>query len=153
MGTRRLQSLALLFCIALPGSMAHARPPAKSTAARNVNSTGAAQSKNTRKAAKQHWRRRGQQAMNADRVRKIQAALVRENYLRGRVTGVWDQRSKDAMARFQADNRWQSKVVPDSRALIKLGLGPNYAGLLNPETAVISFISGPLAPPRDPSSH
>ena len=36
------------------------------------------------------------------------------------------------------DNGWQTKVVPDSRALIKLGLGPNYsAELLNapPKTA------------------
>jgi hypothetical protein len=34
--------------------------------------------------------------------------------------------------KYQADNGWQSKVVPDSRALIKLGLGPNYSSeLLN----------------------
>jgi hypothetical protein len=29
------------------------------------------------------------------------------------------------MAKLQADNGWQTKLVPDSRALIKLGLGPN----------------------------
>jgi hypothetical protein len=29
------------------------------------------------------------------------------------------------MSRLQADNGWQTKLVPDSRALIKLGLGPN----------------------------
>ena len=50
----------------------------------------------------------------------------------GTASGVWDAKSQAAMVRFQADNGWQSKVVPDSRALIKLGLGPNYsAELLN----------------------
>ncbi len=78
--------------------------------------------------------------MDSQRVRQIQTALIQEDYLEGPANGVWDQRSKNAMARFQADNRWQSKIVPDSRALIKLGLGPNHAGLINPETAAISFI-------------
>ena len=31
------------------------------------------------------------------------------------------------MTKYQADNGWQTKVIPDSRALIKLGLGPNYS--------------------------
>ena len=29
------------------------------------------------------------------------------------------------MQKLQADNGWQTKMIPDSRALIKLGLGPN----------------------------
>ncbi len=41
------------------------------------------------------------------------------------------------MLRYQADNGWQTKITPDSRALIKLGLGPDHKGLLNPETANI----------------
>jgi hypothetical protein len=36
------------------------------------------------------------------------------------------------MMRFQNDNNWQTKVMPDSRALIKLGLGPKRADLINP---------------------
>jgi len=40
------------------------------------------------------------------------------------------------MERYQADNGWQTKVVPDSRALIKLGLGPDPEHLLNPESAM-----------------
>jgi hypothetical protein len=31
------------------------------------------------------------------------------------------------MVKYQNDNGWQSKVTPDSRALIKLGLGPDYS--------------------------
>lgn len=65
--------------------------------------------------------------MQPDRVRAIQEALIREKYLTGEATGNWDARTQDAMTRFQTDNGWQSKVTPDSRALIKLGLGPNYS--------------------------
>jgi hypothetical protein len=31
------------------------------------------------------------------------------------------------MQKFQADNGWQTKLMPDSRAIIKLGLGPSQA--------------------------
>ena len=65
--------------------------------------------------------------MKPDRVRAIQEALIREKYLTGEATGNWDDRTQDAMTRYQNDNGWQSKVTPDSRALIKLGLGPNYS--------------------------
>jgi hypothetical protein len=37
------------------------------------------------------------------------------------------------MRRYQADQGWQSKVIPDSRALIKLGLGPSHENDLNPD--------------------
>jgi peptidoglycan hydrolase-like protein with peptidoglycan-binding domain len=85
---------------------------------------------------------KGQQAMNPERVREIQAALIREHYMDGEPNGVWDARSKTAMQKFQAAQGWQSKVVPDSRALIKLGLGPDHAGLLNPETAAVQAVPG-----------
>ena len=41
------------------------------------------------------------------------------------VTGHWDSASEAAMQKMQGDNGWQTKLTPDSRALIKLGLGPN----------------------------
>ena len=80
--------------------------------------------------------------MHASRVREIQAALIRAKYLDGQPDGVWGQRSKEAMQRYQQDNGWQTKIVPDSRALIKLGLGPDHANLINPDTAAISSIPG-----------
>ncbi|HVH85265.1 MAG TPA: peptidoglycan-binding domain-containing protein [Terriglobales bacterium] len=79
------------------------------------------------------WKRHGQQQIAGDRVREIQEALIREHYLNGQPTGVWDSRTAAAMRRFQADQGWQSKVVPDSRALIKLGLGPSHENDLNPD--------------------
>lgn len=81
-----------------------------------------------RRSRKGAWKRKGQQAIQPERAREIQEALIREKYLTGEPTGVWDARSQAAMVRYQADNGWQSKVTPDSRALIKLGLGPDYSG-------------------------
>jgi len=82
-------------------------------------------------------RSHGQHSIDEERTVAIQSALIREHYLSGEPTGVWDQSSKDAMVRYQAANGWQTKITPDSRALIKLGLGPDHKGLLNPETANI----------------
>ena len=81
---------------------------------------------------------RGQHSIGEDRTREIQSALIREHYLTGDPSGVWDANSKEAMVRYQQANGWQTKVTPDSRALIKLGLGPDHKDLLNPDTAVIA---------------
>jgi len=79
------------------------------------------------------WKHHGQQQITSDRAREIQEALIREHYLDGQPNGVWDDRTTAAMRRFQADQGWQSKVVPDSRAIIKLGLGPSHENDLNPD--------------------
>lgn len=83
---------------------------------------------------KASWKKRGQQAIKPERAMEIQQALIREKYLSGEPSGVWDARTQAALVKYQADHGWQTKVVPDSRALIKLGLGPNYSAesLLNP---------------------
>jgi hypothetical protein len=67
----------------------------------------------------------GQRTIDPDRAREIQTALIRENYMSGSPSGQWDSESQAAMLKFQADHGWQTKLTPDSRALIKLGLGPN----------------------------
>jgi hypothetical protein len=107
--------------------------------------------KNKKRSRKSSWKRRGQQGIQPDRVREIQDALIRENYLSGEPDGAWDQRTKDAMTRYQADNGWQTKVTPDARALIKLGLGPDRSNLINPETAAGSIPGGGSLPPSSPS--
>ncbi|MBV8891371.1 MAG: peptidoglycan-binding protein [Acidobacteria bacterium] len=99
---------------------------------------------------KASWRR-GQQKMDSERARQVQEALIREHYLAGDATGVWDQRSADAMVRYQAANGWQTKIVPDSRALIKLGLGPRQDHLLNPESAMTSPLEPTSTGPRGSS--
>lgn len=91
----------------------------------------------------------GQQSIDQDRTIEIQQALIREHYLDGEATGQWDQATRDALTRFQSDNHWQTKILPDSRALIKLGLGPSQQNLLNPESAAIAI---PYQPGREKSS-
>jgi hypothetical protein len=90
---------------------------------------------------------RGQLKIDSERAQAIQEALIREHYLKGEATGTWNQASEEAMRRYQADHGWQSKTVPDSRALIKLGLGPSKDHLLNPESAMTTVPDAPRAEP------
>ena len=50
------------------------------------------------------------------------------------------------MQKYQADQGWQTKLMPDSRALKKLGLGPDYSNAINAKTARDSPIRLPSAP-------
>ncbi len=70
----------------------------------------------------------GQRGIDPDRTRAIQTALISKNYLTGEPSGEWNAETEAAMQKFQSDNGWQTKLMPDSRALIMLGLGPNGTG-------------------------
>jgi len=94
-------------------------------------STSSRRGKKSKKTAK-----RGQQKIDSERTEQIQEALIKQHYLSGEPTGKWDPATEDALRKFQTDNGWQNKTVPDSRALIKLGLGPSHDHLLNPESAM-----------------
>lgn len=138
--------LCMLLLAATPGlaaskSKASHKPASKSKKVSAKSKSGKhAKSRRTRRGA---WKRHGQQGIQEERAREIQAALIREQYLEGEPTGKWDERTQAAMQKFQADNGWQSKVTPDARALIKLGLGPDHSGLLNPETAAVPAVAVP----------
>lgn len=111
----------------------------KNSATRTPNSQ-TTKSRTTRKRKRSRtasWRR-GQQKVDPQRVHEIQEALIREHYLKGTPSGRWDDATQSAMQRYQAANGWQTKTVPDARALIKLGLGPSHDHLLNPESAMTS---------------
>ncbi len=119
---------------------------------KTVSKTATHSSKGKRSKKSASWRR-GQQKIDPQRAREIQEALVREHYLSGGASGQWDDASQKAMEKFQADNGWQSKMVPDSRALIKLGLGPDHQHLLNPESAMTTApVASPVHPKDDASS-
>jgi hypothetical protein len=62
--------------------------------------------------------------MPAERASQIQTALIKQGYLTGEPSGRWDEQTVSAMQKLQGENGWQTKITPDSRALIKLGLGP-----------------------------
>jgi hypothetical protein len=114
--------------------------PKKHAATSGSSKKTSVHSKNAR--YKKTPKKRGQQAIDSARSREIQTALIREHYLQGEPSGIWDAASQAAMQRYQADHGWQSKTTPDSRALIQLGLGPKPGHLLNPESAAISAPAG-----------
>ncbi|MGA7928939.1 MAG: hypothetical protein WCA20_23445 [Candidatus Sulfotelmatobacter sp.] len=125
--------------------------PKSSTAAAAHNSKS--KYANSRQNSKRKTTARGQQKIDPERAQAIQEALIREHYLGGEAAGKWDQASEEAMRRYQADHGWQSKTVPDSRALISLGLGPSHDHLLNPESAMTTEPAAPQASSLTPASH
>jgi hypothetical protein len=42
------------------------------------------------------------------------------------------------MQKYQADQGWQTRLMPDSRALKKLGLGPDYSEAINAKSATFA---------------
>lgn len=80
-------------------------------------------------------RQHGQLAIGSERVLQIQQALIREHYLNGEASGSWDAMTNAAMQKYQADQGWQTKLMPDSRALKKLGLGADYSNAINAKTS------------------
>ena len=114
---------------------------AKASSKTTKHHSSAKSSKSKSKKSKKAWQAKGQKSIDNQRTREIQEALIREHYLNGEPSGSMDAATKAALTKLQADNGWQTKVVPDSRALIKLGLGPNQSNLLNPDTAALANAS------------
>lgn len=115
-------SLALLLSTAIVAS-----PALAITTSSAPPRSGHSHKHHSRHAHKVH----GQQAIEPARVTEIQQALIHEHYLSGEPNGVWNAETIDAMRKFQADQGWQTKLMPDSRALKKLGLGPDYSTAIN----------------------
>ena len=87
-----------------------------------------------------------QRTIDDERATQIQSALIRSGYLSGEPSGHWDAETQAAMEKLQADNGWQTKLVPDSRAIIKLGLGSSTAsGNSLADQATLSTSSQPNA--------
>jgi len=115
-------SVAYVFAAALIASPALATPVQQTSAG--------SQTHKPHHKARSH-RVHGQQAIEPARVTEIQQALIREHYLTGEANGKWDATTEAAMRKYQADQGWQTKLMPDSRALKKLGLGPDYSNAIN----------------------
>lgn len=77
---------------------------------------------------KRHLSARQQRArlhLEPDRVQEIQRALNQAGYLNAEATGRWDDQTRDAMRRFQADHGFPATGLPEAKSLMKLGLGPH----------------------------
>ncbi len=124
MRTLSILSTAALLCATVPCFGITHRHPTTSHAA----------IKHTSKAHKSSHSSIRHEAMESERATEIQQALIKNGYLNGEPSGVWDSQSAAAMQKFQGDHGWQTKITPDSRALIKLGLGPQQDAMLTPAT-------------------
>lgn len=82
---------------------------------------------------------KGQRSIDDARATQIQNALIKSGYLSGEPSGHWDAATEAAMQKYQGDNGWQTKLTPDSRAIIKLGLGPEHDSEIS--------AASPTAPP------
>jgi peptidoglycan hydrolase-like protein with peptidoglycan-binding domain len=105
----------------------------KKTSTSHAHSSHSTSTAKSHKASKSshHKKSHGQQGIDSARATEIQKALIREHYMTGEANGQWDSSTTEAMKKFQADQGWQTKLMPDSRALKKLGLGPDYSNAIN----------------------
>ncbi|HEX3473225.1 MAG TPA: peptidoglycan-binding domain-containing protein [Silvibacterium sp.] len=114
---RAWQSLLIIATLSVTPALAH-RTHRAPTAGHPKSST--------HKSKKASHAVQGQRSIDPERAKEIQSALIREKYLSGTPSGQWDPETEAAMLKYQADHGWQTKLTPDSRAIIKLGLGPAH---------------------------
>jgi hypothetical protein len=119
MHSGRLLSVLLLVATSLP-CVAETHPRRGPTSHRFFNKKSTTTTTKSKKTS-------GQRSIDDDRATQIQTALVHSGYMSdSAASGHWDSQTEAAMQKFQADNGWQTKLMPDSRAIIKLGLGPSH---------------------------
>jgi hypothetical protein len=92
----------------------------------------------------------GQRGIDPGRAREIQTALIQQHYMVGTPSGQWDAETQAAMQKYQADHGWQTRLTPDSRALISLGLGPDH--VTGTPTGTTAASSAPAAQAAAPNT-
>ena len=107
-------------------------------ATRTHRTVASGRSRSAHKAIPKSHKLHGQQAIDSARVTEIQGALVRAHYLTAEPNGKWDAATEAAMQKYQSDQGWQTRLMPDSRALKMLGLGPDYSTAINARDAAFS---------------
>ena len=70
-------------------------------------------------------RRRALLRPEPERIQEIQQALVQAGYLNKEPNGRWDDQTREAMRRYQADHGFPVTGLPEAKSLMKLGLGPH----------------------------
>lgn len=157
--TRRQRQLAGWLVLAVVGwclhpSSAAAASPEKSSkkpaAKKSVRSSSSHKSgKRSAKRRSAYRVRLAKLQPTSDRITEIQQALIREGFLKQEATGKWDNSTRDAMRQFQQANGFAATGLPESKALMKLGLGPHaLPDDANPSIAGQASINPP--PKSDP---
>jgi len=99
-------------------------------------------------------RRRSMMRPESNRIGEIQQALVKSGYLSAEPTGRWDDQTREAMRRYQADNGFPVTGLPEAKSLMKLGLGPHPLppDLDTSNVAKAGANGSTAAPPNAPSA-
>jgi peptidoglycan hydrolase-like protein with peptidoglycan-binding domain len=84
----------------------------------------------------------------AERVKEIQKALIEAGDLRQEPTGMWDDATREAMKQYQQGHGFAPTGLPDSKSLMKMGLGPHP---LPPDVATAAATSARLDPTVAPA--
>ena len=87
--------------------------------------------------------------LESSRVTEIQQALGKVGYLKQEPSGSWDDVTRDAMRRYQADYGFPTTGMPEAKSLFKLGLGPHP---LPPEVDPTTQAQTPAEAPGDATS-
>ncbi len=122
---------AALLCAPAFATATHRSTTATHTSKLSTTRTNSSHTRTGKKIAAKSKRLHGQQAIDPARATQIQTALIREHYLSKDADGQWDSTTAAAMQKYQADHGWQTKLMPDARALKALGLGPDYSSAIN----------------------
>ena len=144
--TRRAQPIAI--------SKPHVnRRPSVRASARATAKTGTTRKRSSamRRVASRNvpWRQRfARLRLESGRVTEIQQALGQAGYLKQEPSGNWDEATRDAMRRFQADHGFPNTGMPEAKSLLKLGLGPHP---LPPELDTSSPSQAPESENANPS--
>jgi hypothetical protein len=137
--------LSVRACLSLSLVSALLAAPAFASRSHKTTATGHHRHKVFSRRAKHHVVK-GQRGIDPDRAREIQTALIRQHYMGGAPSGQWDANTEAAMQKFQSDHGWQTKLTPDSRALILLGLGPDHASQAVAAAPIASTAATPAPP-------
>jgi len=70
-------------------------------------------------------RRRARLRPEPERIEQIQQALAQAGYFNGQPNGLWNDQTREAMRRYQADHGFPATGLPEAKSLMKLGLGPH----------------------------
>jgi peptidoglycan hydrolase-like protein with peptidoglycan-binding domain len=101
-----------------------------STGVKKTTLKPAAKQKASSRSRKRGWRtsyryRLSRLKLEPQRVQEIQQTLIQAGYLNQEPTGRWDDPTRNAMRRYQADHGFPTTGLPEAKSLMKLGLGPH----------------------------
>jgi len=125
----------------------------KTASVRKESPKPATKRKVSSRSRKRGWRtsyryRLSRLKLEPQRVQEIQQALVQAGYLTQEPTGKWDDPTRNAMRRYQADNGFPTTGLPEAKSLMKLGLGPHALPEDCDPVARARASSGALAQPE-----